>query len=168
MRSSQGGFTLIELMIVVVILGVLARVALPAFTAESNKSKARSEVAPMFAELANKELQYKAEKASFLTAAACPAAPAQTGQSAAACVGAGQVWNTLRVALPEQTLYCSYAITTGTSAQTPTPPAPYAMPAQASGWYYIVATCDMDGKAGNSTYFVSSWDSKIQANAEGT
>jgi hypothetical protein len=42
------------------------------------------------------------------------------------------------------------------------------MPAQARGWYFIVATCDMDGKTGNSKYFTSSWDSKTQATAEGT
>lgn len=168
MRRSQSGFTLIEIMICVVVIGVLARLALPMWTSESNKSKARSEVSPVLAELSNKELQYKSDNGSFLTAAACPATPKQTGQSATSCVSSGQPWANMRVALPEQTLYCSYAITAGTSAQTPSPPAPFTMPAQSSGWYYIVATCDMDGKSGNSTYFISSWDSKIQANAEGT
>jgi prepilin-type N-terminal cleavage/methylation domain-containing protein len=168
MRRSQSGFTILELMIVVVVIGILAAIVLPSWASETRKSKARTEVAPVLAELANKEGQYKADNGTYLAAAACPAAPSTTGQSATGCIAAGTTWNTLRVALPEQTLYCSYQITTGTSAQTPTPPAPYTMPAQASSWYYILATCDMDGKAGNSTYFISSWDSKIQSNAEGS
>jgi len=168
MPRSQSGFTILELMIVVVIVGILAAIVVPGWASETRKSKARSEISPMFAELANKEGQYKSDNGSYLTAAACPAAPSTTGQSATLCVGAGQPWNTMRVALPEQTLYCSYQITVGTSAQTPAPPAPYTMPTQSSGWYYIVATCDMDGKAGNSTYFMSSWDSKIQSSSEGS
>jgi len=122
----------------------------------------------MMNELAAKENRYRSDKGSYLTAAACPASPLSTGQSAAACTGSGQTWNTLGVALPQQNLYCSYAITTGTKAQTPSPPSPFTMPKQATGWFYIVATCDMDGKAGNSTYFMSSYDSTIVANSEGS
>ena len=38
-KSGQGGFTLIELMIVVVIVGILAALAIPKFMAASTKSK---------------------------------------------------------------------------------------------------------------------------------
>jgi Tfp pilus assembly protein PilE len=151
----------------VAVLGILARIALPSFAGDSRKTKARAETMAMMDELASKEARYKIDKGSYLSAAACPTAPASSGQVASACTAAGQTWNTLGVALPESKLYCSYAITTGTSAQTPSPPSPFTMPKQASSWYYIVATCDMDGKPGNSTYFMSSFNSKIQASAEG-
>lgn len=167
MKNAQRGFTLVEVMVVVVILGVLAKLAIPAWTDQSNKSKARSEVNAVLAELAAKELQYHQDNNAYLTATACPAAPAQAGQDASSCLASGTAWTKLRVALPEKTLYCSYAITTGTSSQTPSPPSPFTMPAQATSWYYIVATCDMDGKSTNSSYFTSSYDAKIQASNEG-
>ena len=168
MKKTQAGFTVIELMVVVAIIGVLAKIALPAWTHESRKSRARSEVYAVLGELAAKEQQYKQDNTSYLAAAACPASPSSTGQSATSCTASGTSWNKLRVALPEQTLYCSYTITTGTSSQTPSPPSPFTMPAQATGWYYIVASCDMDGSSStNSSYFISSWDSKVKASKEG-
>ena len=166
-RSAQSGFTLIEVMACVAVLGILAKIVLPGFGSESRKTKARAETASVMAELSSKELRYKTDNGAYLTAAACPTAPATTGQSAASCTMTGQTWKTLGVALPQQKLYCSYEITSGTKTQTPAPPAPFTMPKQASGWYYIVATCDMDGKTGNSTYFMSSWDSTVVATNEG-
>lgn len=44
-KENQKGFTLIELMIVVVIIGILAAITVPNFIASSNKAKAGAEKA---------------------------------------------------------------------------------------------------------------------------
>ena len=155
-------------MITVAIIGVLAKVAIPYFFGETRKSKAKSEVATMFAELGTKEEQYKIDNGVYKTAVACPASPITAGQDATPCVATGTPWNAMRVQLPKTNLYCSYAITSGLSTNTPAPPAPFTMAQPAVGWYYIVATCDMDGSSTtNSTYFTSSYDLKMQTSNEG-
>jgi Tfp pilus assembly protein PilE len=76
-------------MFVVAIIAVLAALAIPAFTEESRKSKAKSEVVAFFAELAAKEEQYKIDKDVYLASAVCPAATSTTGQSITGCVASG-------------------------------------------------------------------------------
>jgi prepilin-type N-terminal cleavage/methylation domain-containing protein len=167
-RRSEHGFTLLELMIAVVIVAVLAAVAMPSFFAESRKTKSSSEVSAMFAELTTKEEGYKLDHNSYLTAAACPASPSSSLQDATGCIASGQPWSTLRVQLPEAKLYCSYAITTGAGGTTPHPPSPFTMSTPAASWYFIVATCDMDGSsAKNATYLINSLDTTIQRSNEG-
>lgn len=163
------GFTVVELMVAVAIIGVLAKLVIPAFFSEGRKGKARSEVSAMFAELETKEQQYRLDQPSYLATAACPAAPSINGQAAASCVATGGPWQVLRVMLPETTLYCSYEITAGAAGTTPAPPAPFNIPPDVHGmsWYYIIATCDMDTTATNSQYFTASWDTKIRSVSEG-
>lgn len=94
-KRLMAGFTLVELMIVVVILGILAAVAIPAFTRYVKRSKT-SEAAGNIAKIYQAQLTYyqaSAERqpvATFLTAAATPAATPSAGKFAANA----QLWQT--------------------------------------------------------------------------
>jgi type IV pilus assembly protein PilA len=61
------GFTLIELMVVIVIIGILAAIAIPKFMDASIKAKV-SEIPTVLATFDHAELAYLAEKASLSTA----------------------------------------------------------------------------------------------------
>jgi prepilin-type N-terminal cleavage/methylation domain-containing protein len=167
--KAQRGFTLIEVMIVVVLLGVLAALALPSLMGESRRAKASSEIAPFFAELSAKEEQYKVNgNGTYMAAPACPSSPSSSKQDISACVAANMPWRTLRVVLPEQTAFCSYAITAGSGTGTSNPSG-FTFSSPATPWFYIIATCNMDGNSTtNSTYFTSSVDPTIQTINEGS
>ena len=70
LRNSKG-FTLIELMIVVAIIGILAAIAIPNFLAMQMRSK-RAEIPSNLDGLRTAEKAYHAERDSFTTAAATP------------------------------------------------------------------------------------------------
>ena len=155
-------------MIAVAVVAILTLIAVPLFSGESRKGKAKSEIGPMFAELSSKEEAYKIDNNVYLNATACPATPTAQLQDASACA---TTWSALRVALPQQEVRCSYYVTSGLSGATPVPPAGFTFKpagAQAIAWYFIVATCDMDGSSGtNSSYFQGSGDGVIQIQNEG-
>jgi type IV pilus assembly protein PilA len=72
-KRNQKGFTLIELMIVVAIIGILAAVAIPAFSKYQLKAKT-SEAKINLAAIATSEIAYQAEHGNFVACAANPAA----------------------------------------------------------------------------------------------
>ena len=179
-RRSRGsaGFTLLEMMVVVIMIGILAAIAVPAFTDESRKTKANSEVSAFFAEFQTREEQYRVDVGAYLAAlTTCPASPSPSGQSITACVASGQPWGPnvgtnlpadqrLNVSLPSQTAFCTYKITTGSGTGTNNPNG-FTFTSPTGIWYYLLATCDMDGDGTKSTFFVSSVDSTIQKLNEG-
>ena len=166
-RPSERGFTLLELMIVVAILGVLAAIVVPAWAKDSRKGRAKSEVAAMFAEFRYKEESYKIDNPSYLAAATCPTTPSSIAQDITGCFGSGMAWTNLRIQPPTMKLYCTYSVSVGDANVAPSPPNGFVMATPAVSWYFVVATCNMDGKPGNSVYFTNSVDPTIQSSYEG-
>lgn len=165
-RDLEAGFTLIEMMFVVAIIAILAAIAIPIFTKEANKGKGQSEVMALFAEIANKQEQYKIDNSSYKdTSGPCPATPSPSG-AAITCQNTGQPWDGLRIEVPAS-VACTYDIQAGNATGTNNPSG-FTFASPARNWYYVIATCDEDGSGGtNATFFTSSIDSNIQKLNEG-
>jgi type IV pilus assembly protein PilE len=180
--SAERGFTLIELMIVVAVVAVLAAVVVPTFMQSANKTRGKTEVTAMFAEIAMKEEAYKTESPTsvYLDAAKCHTGGAQKAayNFQTTCITAGSAWETLHIQPPESSMYCAYTIKTGKKTDPLTPPGTFknsrgvaatAEPSLSSGWWYVVADCDEDRAGGtNAQYYMSSLDSKLQVTSSGS
>lgn len=168
-RDPQAGFTLIEMMFVAAIIAILAAIAIPVFTKEANKGKGQSEVMAFFAEIANKQEQFKIDNGTYLdTAGPCPATPTPGGV-AITCQNAGQPWDGLRIEVPAS-VACSYDIQAGNATIAPNPGGfTFTSPATPRNWYYVIARCneDSDTATPDATFFTSSLDSNIQKLNEG-
>jgi type IV pilus assembly protein PilA len=166
-RVRESGFTLIEIMVVVVLIGVLAAIALPSFASQSRKSKGDSEVGAMFAELAVREEQYAVENGKYLSTSAgesttFPDTPSPAGKAFGTLPA---TWQTLKVRTPENTARCGYVVIAGTrtDAAGTIASTTFAYAPPASNWFYVLAHCDLDGNSAvDSYYFISSDNSKIQ------
>jgi prepilin-type N-terminal cleavage/methylation domain-containing protein len=168
-RKQQGGFTIIEIAIVVSILGVLAAIVIPNWADSARNRKYDPEISAMFTEISTREEQYKSEQGNgaYLMAAQCPASPSPNGiDFNASCVTGATAWVTMRVVATDPTIRCTYQVTTGLPASVPAPPAPCPGPGVnpiAGSWYYDIATCDMDGNGGtNATFCMTSWNTATQ------
>lgn len=160
-RVQQHGFTLIEMMMAVAVIGILALIVVPMFTRESRKVKADTEVAAMFGEMSVRQEQHKIENGSYLAVAECPTTTTPAGVAATTCMSAAD-WVTLRINPAEAVIRCKYQTFTGTGTGTNNPSG-FAWSSPAANWYYILATCDGDGQtATNATFFTSSSDTRIQ------
>jgi prepilin-type N-terminal cleavage/methylation domain-containing protein len=136
---STAGFSLIELMIVVAIVGILAAVAIPSFRTYIQKSKT-AEAVTFLGEIRQREESYRAE---FGTYCAAPVAPRATPTSASVSwsVAANSAWNQLGAA-PDSAVRFTYEVLAGTPGT--------AGPAGSNitgndFWYVSRATGDLDG-----------------------
>ncbi|MAG29526.1 MAG: prepilin-type cleavage/methylation domain-containing protein [Deltaproteobacteria bacterium] len=129
-RKSKKGFTLIELMIVVAIIGILAAIAIPNFMRFQLKSKS-SEGKVNIAAIRTAQESYLAEFGSYVAAAANPAAVPGTSKGAFDLTAAD--FNTLGWA-PEGQVFFQYEVNVSGSA------------------YTITAAADIDGNATNQVW----------------
>src|SRR5258705_5028655 len=83
----KGGFTLIELMIVVAIIGILAAIAIPNFLRFQLKAKS-SEGKTNLAAIRTAEQSYYSEFGRYVSASQSPAAPGGTSKIAFVALGA--------------------------------------------------------------------------------
>jgi prepilin-type N-terminal cleavage/methylation domain-containing protein len=180
---ATGGFTLMELMIVVAIVGVLATLAIFMFTRHVAKAKA-SEVNAMFGELKLRQQQFHLENEEFLStgandnayfpSASPPGSSPQTFDLAASSAPPspqdtefpGPSWQTLKINPDKAELYCVYVAIAGPggdggNAGPKATGAPFnlgggALPIPVVNWFYLMAECDFDGDGATSTYFTLS------------
>jgi prepilin-type N-terminal cleavage/methylation domain-containing protein len=166
-RSQQSGFTLIELMVVVAVIGILAAIALPSFAGQTRKAKGDAEVGALFAELKVREEQYAVENGKYLSTGTSesttfPATPKPATQLLGTLPA---TWQSLKVRTPESSVRCGYVVIAGTrtDAAGTIASTTFGFTAPAKNWFYILAHCDLDGNtATDSYYFISNDNAKIQ------
>jgi type IV pilus assembly protein PilE len=186
MRERESGFTLIEMMVTLAVISILAVIVMPSFFRESRKTRAFSEVQPLFNDLRVKLEEFLQERGTYP-----PTIGEGTLHPAALPDGTLHVLNSTTVFLPQAWLdikvrisgnnqvYCGYTWATGLAnkddnvgpiakaSATAIPPVGFGFVAPATDWYYLLAQCDMDGDGSFSYYFSSSIDHRIQKLNEG-
>lgn len=146
--KSQKGFTLIELMIVVAIIGILSAIAIPNFLAFRMKAKA-SEAKSNLGSIRTCEEAYKTEHEAYCAAAVAPQA-APTATSVAWATNPGY---TAMGFAPAGNVYYTYVVTV-------TAPAAGVAPA-----FLATATGDLDGDAAMAIYTIADTNDITQTTA---
>lgn len=159
-RTLQRGFTLIEMMVIASIVGILGAVVVPTFVRESKKARYDSEVNAMFAELSQRQEQYKSDNFKYHASAMCPTATNDSGTATALCLGSTSDWTKIKAKPTIQSLRCAYQISTGCPSDTPVPPTGAMFNRGVQSWFFIVAYCGSSSDA--FTFFTSRTDPKVQ------
>ena len=145
-HNRRGGFTLIELMIVVAIIGILAAIAIPNFLRFQLKAKS-SEGKGNLAAIRTAEESFFAEFGNYVSAAATPATVPGTSKAAFTGGGAAQ-FDTLGWS-PEGEVYFNYAV------------------AVSGITYNATAAADIDGETNHQKWGYRKGDLAGQAHAAG-
>ena len=128
--KAQQGFTLIELMIVVAIIGILAAIAIPNFISMQYKAK-RSEIPTNVKAIKAAQIQYESSNDVFVTCTAYPSSPTKTTQDWTKADAGGFTtigWE------PDGAVRGSYSVTAGSTDFT------------------AFGVSDVDGDGSNATY----------------
>lgn len=176
MRDGESGFTLIETLVTIAVVSILAAIALPSFFGESRKTKAFSEVQPLFNDLRVRLEQYLQENGTY------PPTVGETIWNPAGTPSTTRVpldmampeWQPLKLRISgENRVYCRYTwatglANTGTNIGARAGAPPFSFVAPSTDWYYLLAMCDMDDDPSMlSWYFASSTNPTIQKVDEG-
>lgn len=132
-RNNQKGFTLIELMIVVAIIGILAAIAIPNFLNYQLKSKT-AEAKTNLGGVKTALESYRAENDTYLTCVANPATVPAATKSAWATGATG--WSDIGFA-PAGSVYYQYSVSGGISN------------------FSATATGDLDGNGSNASFLLT-------------
>jgi prepilin-type N-terminal cleavage/methylation domain-containing protein len=161
-----GGFTLVEVMITVAIIGILAALLIVTFNDAPKKTRSKSEVQAMFTALHNAEAEYMLERGSYYSTGSDegdihPASPTTSAQDV---YPVPAEWEELKVDPAREQLYCGYVVVAGKG----TDPIPgfasdFGMEQPTVSWYALYAECNQDGNASlNAVFFSSSTDVSMQ------
>jgi prepilin-type N-terminal cleavage/methylation domain-containing protein len=167
--SSQAGFTLIEMGVVVAVIAVLASIAVPQLMADEREANADAEVSAMFTALGIAEQQYKLENGVYFSTGASESAtfPTTPGTQPQNIVTAPPAaWITLKVLTPQSTVKCGYVVIAGAANAAPGAMASgtFGFTAPKTPYYYVLAHCNLDGNSSkDGYYFQSSVSSTIQS-----
>jgi type IV pilus assembly protein PilA len=139
LHTRKGGFTLIELMIVVAIIGILAAIAIPNFLRFQLKAKS-SEGKTNLAAIRTAEQSYYSEFGVYVSADQSPAAPGGSQKQAFVANGTNNGgsdpgFTTLGWS-PEGNVYFSYGVDSGT----------------AGNGFFAVANADIDADGTNQAW----------------